>query len=80
MHRPLFTESEMKLLARNAEDLLLLHQGFLDKLEAAARFLGITVDSVPSSVSPAHIDAAVGAITRIFVQQVSLRSVLHHTS
>src|SRR6266576_1296925 len=74
MHRRIFTESEIKLLARNAEDLLLLHQCFLDELEATARFLGIPVDpgnSVPSSVSLAQVDAAVGAITRIFVQQVS---------
>ena len=78
IHRRLFTESEVKLLARNAEDLLRLHENFLQELEATVRLLGIDPlqsNDIPSAASLAHVDVAIEAIARIFVQQVSLRSV-----
>lgn len=74
IHRRLFTESEVKLLARNAEELLCLHEGFLQELEATVKFV---VDPLQGNVIPnaASIDAVIGTIARIFAQQVSLISV-----
>lgn len=70
IHRSLFTESEVKLLARNAEELLCLHEGFLQELEATVRF---GVDSLQGNAIPnvASIDVAIRAISQIFAQQVS---------
>ena len=74
IHRRLLTESEVKLLARNAEELLCLHEGFLRELEATVRF---AVDPLQSNVIPnaASIDVVIGAIARIFAQQVGFISV-----
>ncbi|KAK2466063.1 hypothetical protein APHAL10511_001705 [Amanita phalloides] len=76
IQRHFFSESEINLLRRNIEHLLLLHGDFVQELEETVRLLGITADlqqdaEVPSATNLAHLDLAIQAVAQLFVRQAS---------
>ncbi|KAJ6490421.1 hypothetical protein C8R47DRAFT_1124570 [Mycena vitilis] len=74
--RHLFTASEIDLLTRNAEEVLQLHEDFVDQLRAAVLPLGFRVESPGSGDFDEkelirNIDAAIGEISTKFATEAS---------
>ncbi|KAJ6515728.1 hypothetical protein C8R45DRAFT_1086898 [Mycena sanguinolenta] len=72
--RPIFTSSEVDLLTRNAEEVLQLHENFVEELRAAVFPLGFPMEL--SRVRPLdekelirNIDAAVGKVSTMFATE-----------
>lgn len=78
--RRLFTDIEVGLLKRNAEEVLQLHEHFVEELRAVVAPLGYSMIFSPSSdghteamgVSPntENIDAAIGIVSTKFATEV----------
>ncbi|TFK22330.1 Dbl homology domain-containing protein [Coprinopsis marcescibilis] len=72
--RYLFTDSELELITRNAEDLLLLHEHFLKQLSAIVEPLGITMEHSDQNPSPTvlkNVDTAVRMVSAQFATEAS---------
>ncbi|KAF8195714.1 hypothetical protein K438DRAFT_1934177 [Mycena galopus ATCC 62051] len=74
--RPIFSSSEVDLLRRNAEEVLQLHENFVEELRAAVSPLGFPMEL--SGVGPPdekelirNIDAAVGEVAAKFATEAS---------
>lgn len=76
--RHLFTDREIDLLTRNAEEVLLLHENFVEELRAAMLPLGFPMElSGPGDLDEKelirNIDAAVGEVSTKFATQVCIK-------
>ncbi|EAU84367.2 hypothetical protein CC1G_01363 [Coprinopsis cinerea okayama7 len=72
--RYLFTDNELELVIRNAEDLLQLHEHFLKELTTIALSMGISMehsDQPPSPVVLSNIDNAIRAVSAKFATEAS---------
>lgn len=76
--RYLFTDSEIELLTRNAEEVLELHEHFLKELRLVMEPLGYSMDPEESDEDTAEfqarrterIEAAIGAVSTKFATEV----------
>lgn len=75
--RQLFTDRQVDLLTRNAEEVLQLHENFVQELRAAILPLGFPMEISPTPVSDLeekerfrNIDAAVGQVSTKFATEV----------
>ncbi|KAJ7781076.1 hypothetical protein B0H16DRAFT_606759 [Mycena metata] len=76
--RPLFTDAEIGLLTRNAEEVLHLHENFVEELRAAILPLGfpmepleVQADGVEQQERIRNIDAVVGEVSTKFATEAS---------
>ncbi|KAF8622188.1 hypothetical protein AX15_007299 [Amanita polypyramis BW_CC] len=74
--RHCLSESEIQLLMRNAVNILHLHEGFLQELEAIMKVFGITMnpqqdEDVSGPAILSNLDAVIQAVAQKFLQQAS---------
>ncbi|KAJ7044505.1 hypothetical protein C8F04DRAFT_1388874 [Mycena alexandri] len=76
--RPLFTEAEIGLLTRNAEEVLQLHENFVEELRTAIlplgfpmEPLGVQADGLEQKERIRNIDAVVGEVSTKFATEAS---------
>ena len=80
--RYLFSDTEIETLTRNAEEILQLHEHFVEELQAAVAPFGFTAALSESGINPhdyqkkgldlaqGAVDAAIGAVATIFATKV----------
>lgn len=73
--RYLFTDTELELVARNAEDILKLHERFVSELQETLEDLGYTMDAdIDELATPDHLEnleSAIRAVSAKFATEAS---------